>query len=125
MGIVSPKRGANELERKAAENAACAQGLLAVGIVILAALLLVSCGHTPSIPVGDAPAQCYTACTPSLTDTGLRWDADPEDPQAWDALGETVVPAAAWRLLACERSRRACTDFLESLKKRGVYRASP
>lgn len=97
-----------------------------VFVAMLAALVLTgfgSCQRRGDAPVGDADAQCYAKCTPSLTDTGERWEADPEDPAAWDLLGDDVVRALSGRLLQCERRRQACTDFLNTLKQRGVYRA--
>lgn len=96
-------------------------------VTILLVLLLAGCGRfaKPAAPVADAPAICYQPCTPSLTDTGVRWDADAESPEAWDALGEEggVIPALSDRLLQCERARQACAGFINDLKKRGVIRA--
>lgn len=83
-----------------------------------------SCQRRGEAPVGDAPAICYLRCTPSLTDTGVRWEAEPESADAWDDLGDVVVPALAGKLLTCEARRQACTDFLQSLRARGVYRGS-
>lgn len=82
-----------------------------------------SCQHQDHAPVGDADPQCYIPCTPSTTDTGVRWTADPESPDAWDALGGDVVPELAGKALQCERRRQACADFLNALKSRGVIRA--
>jgi hypothetical protein len=93
--------------------------------VILLALLLAGCGHftKPAAPVGDAGAMCYQKCTPSLTDTGVRWNGDPEDPAAWDALGDEVLSTLSRMLLTCEARRQECSGFIQSLKKRGVIRA--
>lgn len=82
-----------------------------------------SCQRRGEAPVADADPMCYLPCVPSLTDTGVRWEVDPEDPGAFDVLGGEVVPALSGRLFQCERRRQACTDFLNLLKKRGVYRA--
>lgn len=93
-------------------------------IVTVLALTGASCQHRNEAPVGDANAICYIPCTPSLTDTGVRWEADPENPEAWDELGEGVVPKLSEMALTCEQRRQACADFLQSLKRRGVYRGT-
>lgn len=95
-------------------------------VVALAIALLLSgatCQQRADAPVGDADPQCYMPCIPSLTDTGVRWTADAEDPAAFDELGESVVPELAGKAMQCERRRQACTDFLNVLKQRGVIRA--
>lgn len=91
----------------------------------LLALLLAGCGHftKPTAPAADAGAICYQRCTPSLTDTGVRWEADPESPAAWDVLGEVVTNTLSRILLTCEARRQECAGFINSLKKRGVIRA--
>jgi hypothetical protein len=97
---------------------------LLVALVLLLALTACGRGVRETAPVADAPAQCYAACTPTLTDTGVRWQASAEDPAAWDALGEQVVGELADRLLQCERRRQACAGFLDDLKRRGIYRGA-
>jgi len=81
-----------------------------------------SCQRQGETPVGDADAQCYVPCTPSLSDTGVRWEGDPEAAETWDSLGEHTTQQLGGRLLRCERSRQACTDFIHVLKRRGVIR---
>lgn len=98
---------------------------IALAMLLVLVLSGASCQRRPVAPVGDAAAICYAACTPSLLDTGVRWEAEPEDPAAFDELGETVVPLLGGKLLACEARRQACVDFLQALKRRGVYRAEP
>lgn len=96
-------------------------------LALLLTLSLAGCQHfrKPAAPTADAPLACYVKCTPTLTDTGVRWVADPETPEAWDALGEEggVIPTLSGLLLRCERARQACAGFLNDLKKRGVIRA--
>ena len=94
-------------------------------VTILLVLLLAGCGRfaKPTAPVADAGAMCYQACTPTLTDTGVRWEVDPETPDAWDELGDTVTSALSRLLLTCEARRQACAGFINDLKKRGVIRA--
>jgi hypothetical protein len=93
-----------------------------LAVVLALALTGASCQHRPQAPVADADPQCYVPCFPSATDTGVRWDADPEAPEAWDALGGAVLPELAGKALQCERRRQACADCLGSLKQRGVIR---
>ena len=65
------------------------RALLAV-VLVLALAGFGSCQRRGQAPVGDADPQCYLPCTPSLTDTGVRWQADAESAAAWDALGLTL-----------------------------------
>lgn len=95
-------------------------------LLVLALAGFGSCQRRDEAPVADAEAQCYVACTPSLTDTGVRWEAAPEDPAAWDALGadeDGVTRQLAEKLLTCERRRQSCAGFLGDLKERDVIRA--
>jgi len=118
-GVMRP---AYELEREAAENAASLQGLLAVVIVILAALLAVGCSSTPKLPID---AQCSPLCKeqcPTAAQAGVTWAADPEDPAAWDALGGDVVPALVDLNAQCEVRRRACEQCLQRLDRAGLIR---
>lgn len=96
-------------------------------LAIFLALALTGCGtfaRRNEAPVADADPQCFQACTPSLEDTGLRWEVDPEDPNAWDVLGKDVLKSLSGALLTCERRRQACADFIDSLRKRGVIRGA-
>lgn len=91
-------------------------------------LVLLLCGATcqrrGEVPTAaDAPAICYQPCTPSLTDTGVRWEGDAADPAAWDALADPqngVVGLLRGKLLTCEAKRQACAGFITDLKTRGV-----
>jgi predicted small lipoprotein YifL len=92
--------------------------------VLVLILSLAACGlRRGEAPVADASTQCYVPCTPSLTDTGTRWEGDATDPAAWDDLGGRVVPELSGKLLQCESRRQACAGFITDLKKRGVIRA--
>ncbi|MEF3081874.1 hypothetical protein V3391_06560 [Luteimonas sp. SMYT11W] len=95
--------------------------------IVALAVMLGACTNQkrPDAPAADADVLCYQACTVSLSDTGVRWHADPADANAWDALGETVVSELASRLLTCEASRRACAVFIQSLVRSGVIVAPP
>ena len=85
-----------------------------------------SCVRRGEAPPVDANIECYEAHVPSTTDTGVRWEcADPENPACWDDLGSRVVPDLAARALGGERSRQACVDFINNLKKRGVIQVAP
>lgn len=93
--------------------------------LLLVLLASTGCAHNQGAPAADAGAICYTTCTPSLTDTGVRWEGDPEDPQMWDGLGEQegVIPQLVRKLFACERSRQECAGFLNDLKRQKVLKA--
>lgn len=89
--------------------------------VALAALLLTSCGSgvRGRVPAG-CDAMCFAPCVGADGDTGVRWEADPADPGAFDALGGDVTPALAGKLRTCELRRRACAECLQRLDKHGV-----
>lgn len=94
-------------------------------LLVLVLCAFGSCQRRAGVPVADAGAMCYQACTPSLTATGVVWVGDPEDPAMWDGLGEEggVIPQLTGKLLTCEARRQECAGFINSLKKRGVIRA--
>jgi hypothetical protein len=96
---------------------------LALSLLLVLALCGATCQRRGEAPPADAPAICYQPCTPSLSDTGVRWEGDPEDPAAWDALAapqDGVVGILAGKLLTCEAKRQACAGFITDLHTRGV-----
>lgn len=90
--------------------------------VVTGALMLPGCAAAPS--AGPVPAlcdaRCLAPCVGRQGDTGVRWEAKANDPAAFDALGETVIPALAEKLRGCELRREACEQCLRRLEKRGV-----
>lgn len=101
--------------------------------LLLAPVLVVTlCGATCQHrgerppPAADAPAMCFQPCTTkdgSLEDTGVRWEGDPKDPAAWDALADPqdgTVGQLRGKLLTCEARRQACAGFINDLHTRGV-----
>lgn len=100
------------------------RGLMAM-MLVLVLCAFGSCQRRGGAPIADAGAMCYQPCTPSLTETGVVWEGDPEDPAMWDRLGEDggVIPQLSGKLLTCEARRQECAGFINSLKKRGVIRA--
>ena len=100
------------------------RSLLAAALLMLV-LTGATCQRRSAPPVASPDAQCWQPCTPSLTDTGVRWHGDPEDPAMWDGLGEErgVVPTLTQLLLQCERRRQACAGFIQDIEKRDVIRA--
>jgi hypothetical protein len=65
---------------------------------------------------------CFTPCVDAKGDTGVRWEGDPQDPGAFDALGGDVVPQLTEKLRTCEVRRRSCAVCLERLQREGVIR---
>lgn len=97
-------------------------------VLLLLAMVLVTagfpgCNVRSDAPIADADDECYRAATPSLTDTGVRWTANPEDPSAWDVLANVTLPKLNSIALAGERSRQSCAGFITDLKQRGIIRA--
>lgn len=93
----------------------------AVLFALLAVPLLAACGRNTR-PV---PAQCNAVCFAPCAadgDTGVRWEADPNNPAAWDALGGEVVPALADKLRVCEVRRQACEQCLQRLEAAKVIK---
>ena len=90
--------------------------------VVAGALMLSGCAAAPS--AGPVPAlcdaRCLAPCVGKHGDTGVRWEATADDPAAFDALGESVIPALAEKLRGCELHRQACEQCLRRLDKRGV-----
>ena len=64
------------------------------------------------------PAQCepmgFEVCK-----SQARWNADPADPNAWDALVETLEDSRA-ETRQCEVRRKALVQCLQRLEKAGV-----
>lgn len=84
-------------------------------LAIVLCLLLAGC---PQVKRQRVPAQCNQICFLPCTvdgDTGVRWEADPTDPGAFDALGETVIPALTGKLQQCDVRRQACAQCLQRL----------
>lgn len=94
------------------------RGVAWVALVIA----LAGCSTAPS--AGPTPALCDASCVAPCVgehgDTGVRWQAQPDDPAAFDALGEAVIPALTEKLRRCELHRRACEQCLRRLDERGV-----
>lgn len=95
---------------------------LVIPLVLLIVLLLAGCSTTQSRPV-DAQCNplCLQAC-PKPAQAGITWDVDPEDPAAWDALGEHVIPGLIELAEQCEVRRRACDQCLRRLDAAGIIR---
>ncbi|EPG5379788.1 TPA: hypothetical protein UN285_000412 [Stenotrophomonas maltophilia] len=88
-------------------------------IAIAVAALLAGCGRITR-PV---PAQCNEICLLPCTvngDAGVRWEADPNNAEAWDELGGEVVPTLIGKLQTCEVRRGACVQCLQRLDKAGI-----
>lgn len=99
-------------------------GRLKIHYLAVVAGVLVFPGCAASPRVGPIPAlcdgRCLAPCVDKHGDTGVRWEATADDPAAFDALGETVIPGLAEKLRGCELRRQACEQCLRRLEKRGV-----
>lgn len=94
-----------------------------IGIAWAALLIVLNgCSITPSAGTHPAlcDARCVIPCVGEHGDTGIRWQAKPDDRAAFDALGEAVIPALSEKLRRCELHRRACEQCLRRLDERGV-----
>lgn len=92
--------------------------------IVVSALLLASTGCaslTRPVPA-LCNAMCFEPCTSAGGDTGVRWEAAPEDPAAWDDLGGNVAPALADKLRVCEVRRQSCQQCLLRLDKAGAIK---
>lgn len=87
---------------------------IAWGALVIA---LTGCSTAPSAgtPPALCDARCIVPCVGEHGDTGVRWQAQPDDPAAFDALGEAVIPALTEKLRRCELHRRACEQCLRRL----------
>ncbi|MGH8026821.1 MAG: hypothetical protein ACREO0_08835 [Pseudoxanthomonas sp.] len=94
-------------------------------LLLVLMLATCSCASNPTAPAADAGAVCYAKCTPSPTDTGVRWEGDPEDPKTWDRLGEEggVIHTLSKLLFRCEAARAECAGFINDLKRQKVIQA--
>lgn len=64
------------------------------------------------------PAQCDAMCFVPCK-SAARWDADPADPAAWDALADTLADSRD-ETRQCEVRRKACEQCLTRLKAAGI-----
>lgn len=91
-------------------------------VTVVAVFLLT--GATCSRSTRPVPAQCnqicFLPCVSENGDSGVRWEADPNKPNAWDGLGGDVVPALADKLRSCDVRRQACVQCLRRLDKAKV-----
>lgn len=92
-------------------------------LALVAALAACQAG-VPARPPGPVTAHCdalcFAACVEADGDTGVRWQGEPVDPAAWDALGDDVVDQLTQKLRSCEVRRRACVQCLDRLERERV-----
>lgn len=89
-----------------------------IAALLLAIALLTGCS-TRAARRPAIPAQCEAMCFVPCKDD-VRWNADPNDPGAWDILAGEVVPALRDKLATCEVRRKACEQCLQRLDKAKV-----
>lgn len=85
---------------------------------LVIAMLLSLAGCKWVVKPDPIPAQCepigFEACKSQAT-----WNADPADPNAWDALVDTLEDSRA-ETRQCEVRRKALAQCLQRLEKEGV-----
>lgn len=82
---------------------------------------LAACNVVPTRDVAPAvPAQCAPECLASCDADNPRWGANPEDPKAWDALGDQVIAPLIAQRDTCEQHRAACVQCLQRLESAGL-----
>lgn len=90
----------------------------------LATLVIALAGCSTAPRAGAIPAlcdaRCFIPCVDGRGDTGVRWESAADDPAAFDALGESVIPALSDKLRGCELHRQACNQCLRRLHNAGV-----
>lgn len=92
----------------------------AVAVALLGALAGCAAGPRAGAIPALCGARCFAPCVGERGDTGVRWASAADDPAAFDALGESVIPVLAEKLRDCELRRRACDQCLRRLRQRGV-----
>lgn len=86
-------------------------------------LLLTACRTDPirpEPPTLSCPDICKVPCVAENGDTGVRWEADPADPDAFDDLAGNVIDALTQKLRRCEVSRATCHKCLNNLRDQGI-----
>lgn len=96
----------------------------ALAAACLVALLLTgaTCQRRNALPVDAQCNQiCFSPCVSDSGDTGVRWEADPNDPKAWDELAGEGGPLEylSDRLRTCDAHRHACVQCLQRLERAG------
>ena len=71
-------------------------------------------------PTFACPDACATPCVAENGDTGIRWEADPDSPEAWDDLAGSVLDLLVQKLRTCEVNRSTCNKCIQNLKDQGV-----
>lgn len=97
-------------------------------LAFLVALLCTGASCSRFVRGEAVPAECEAVCFLPCTvngDTGVRWEADPNDPQAWDELAGGTTEVLATKLRTCDARRGACVQCLRRLHRHGVIDLGP
>lgn len=87
-------------------------------VVAILTLLVALTGCRWVVKPSPVPAQC-DALGWQVCKSRALWEADPADPQAWDALVDTLEESRA-ETRKCEVRRKALEQCLKRLEKTGV-----
>lgn len=96
---------------------------VAMAFLVIAALLASGCKLDQFVKRSPIPSQCNAICYVKCaegSDTGVRWNADYNDPKAWDSLAADTIGKLTQKLLVCEKHRAACEQCLNRLEEQKV-----
>jgi hypothetical protein len=101
--------------------------LLRLSLVLGLALTTAACGLLPhrQFTPQAVPASCASDCFVPCTTTDIAWTADPNNPAAYDALGEEVFKPLAQRVADCNLNRVSCHVCLLRLQEKGIVIGIP
>lgn len=88
-----------------------ALAILVLGLVLSAC----SPARTPPPIEAQCDQMCFVECK-----SEAKWEANPNDPKAWDELANETLPASRAETRTCEVRRKACVQCLRRLDRHGV-----
>lgn len=96
---------------------------LAVSLALVLLLTGATCQRRSAEPVpAECNSICFSPCVSASGDTGVRWEADPNDAMAWDVLAGEDGPLEQLTLQVrtCDARREACVQCLQRLHRNRV-----
>jgi hypothetical protein len=100
------------------------RGMARALVAALLALGVSACAR--EIRTEPVAAQCEAMCFVPCTTEAIRWTANADGAEAWDALGDQVIQPLSQRVTECSRThRRACHLCLWRLQEQKVVTGIP